>query len=246
MNFFTKLFNLMLIFLVLIDITLITWALFVGVSSQAYTYIVYFDLIVCLILIPDFIYRLWKSDDKRKFIYKNWYDILGMIPIIIFGPSLSHASTFSRYLRLFGVIRIFALFENDLTLIYTFFRKTKLHYVIFTLFLIIISGSLVFYVLEVGVNKNVHTIFDALWYTLITITTVGFGDVTPVTIGGKSISVFIIASGVVFVGYLTAVLSSWFINKDRDYERFDKLENLITEMKTEIKDLKELIEKQNK
>ena len=213
MNFFTKLFNLMLIFLVLIDITLITWALFVGVSSQAYTYIVYFDLIVCLILIPDFIYRLWKSDDKRKFIYKNWYDILGMIPIIIFGPSLSHA---------------------------------KLHYGIITLFLIIISGSLVFYVLEVGVNKNVHTIFDALWYTLITITTVGFGDVTPVTIGGKSISVFIIASGVVFVGYLTAVLSSWFINKDRDYERFDKLENLITEMKTEIKDLKELIEKQNK
>jgi hypothetical protein len=60
--------------LILSDIILLTSLFFIQVSPQVYTLIVYFDLFVVLILIPEFLYRFWKSDDK-----KNFYGKIGLI-----------------------------------------------------------------------------------------------------------------------------------------------------------------------
>jgi voltage-gated potassium channel len=254
-----KIYNIIITFLVISDIILLTWALFFNVGIQIYTYLVYFDLIVCLILIPDFSYHLWKSENKRRFLRNNWFDMFGMIPIIIFAPHVAAASSVIRYIRLFTLIRILGLFKNDLTRIERFLRKTNLDYGFITLILILASGTIIFYFLEVGANNHVENIYDALWYVIISITTVGYGDISPVTPGGKLVSVVIIVSGIVFFGFLTATLSSWFTKRDEEQAevKLDKIESLILnmknemeisklEMKTEIENLKELIEKNKK
>ena len=265
-----KLFESMLTVLVLLDIILITWAsLFHAINGEFYTLIVYYDLFVCLILIPDFCYRLWVSDDRKRFLLLNGIDILGMIPLVIAGPALSY----SRYFRLFRVIKILALFKDDLPGIYRFFRETNLDYAVIILFFTLIFCSFTFYLIEAGVNPHVHSISDALWYAVIAITTVGFGDIAPVTTDGRIISVIIVVVGIVFVGFLTASISSWLIKRQKgtdtdkldklenvimdmkseiknskgtDTGKLDKLENVIMDMKSEIRDLKEIIEKQNK
>lgn len=94
--------------LMLSDIVLLTSLLFVNVNPQMYTIIVYFDLIVCLILMAEFVYRLRKAEDKKQFIKSNWSDILGMIPEIIVGP----VSTIFRYFRLIRIIKILSLFKR--------------------------------------------------------------------------------------------------------------------------------------
>lgn len=240
-----KFFETMLTILVLLDIVLISWtSIFHEINGPFYTLVVYYDLIVCLILIPDFAYRLWASDNRKKFMLENGIDILGMVPLIIIGPALSY----SRYFRLFRVIKILALLKDDLPGIYRFFRETNLDYAVLALFFTLIVSGFTFYLLEVGVNPKVHSINDALWYAIVSITTVGFGDISPVTTDGRLISIIIIIAGVIFVGFLTASISSWLIKrgKGEDTDRLDEIESAIMDVKSEIKELKEMIEKQNK
>ena len=93
--------------LILLDILLLTIVTFVPVKSDIYTVVVYFDLVVVLILIPDFINRLRKSEDKVEFLKYNWTDIIGMIPVIL----IPQAGSLFSYFRL---IRILALFKKNL------------------------------------------------------------------------------------------------------------------------------------
>lgn len=78
-----------------------------------------------------------------------------------------------------------------------------------------ISGNLIlficastFYWAEFGPNPNVHGFFDAIWWAFCTVSTVGFGDIVPVTLGGRVAGIFLMVFGVMsFVGF-TAILVS--------------------------------------
>ena len=255
--FKNKTFNLFLSVLVLADIFLVSWVV-IGVSPKIFQIIAYFDLFVVLILIPDFIYRLHSSENKKKFLIHNCIDLVGMVPLIIVGPQ--SLFSISRYFRLIGLLRILSLFRNELKRLYDFFHKTHLDSGIIALLLILISGTFVFYFLEKGVNPNIHTFFDALWFVFISISTVGYGDISPVTMDGRIVAAFLIISGVIFFGFLTATISSWIIKQDEkkvEDRKLDRIESIINEMgsemgssildmKSEIESLKEIIEKKNK
>jgi voltage-gated potassium channel len=248
-----KFFNYFLSYLVLTDIILITLVLFLRVSSQVYSIIVYLDLIICIILFSDFIVRFRKCDNKKIFLRNNMLDILGMIPLIFIAPTVSQASSIIRYFRIFGLLRIFGLFKNELTRIDTFFRETQLDYGIITLLLILITGTVIFYFLEVGVNPHINNFYDALWFVIISMTTVGYGDISPVTAGGRIVAVIIIISGIIFFGFFTASITLYLTKKFEEkeekklseIERFE-LEKIILEMKSEMENLKEIIEKKYK
>jgi len=127
-----------------------------------------------------------------------------MIPEIAIG---GYASIL-RYLRL---IRILFLFYKSLKQFFDFIQKTHIEYGIITIIFVLISSATIFYFFEFGVNSNVNSMDDALWYVLITITTVGFGDITPETIGGRIATVIIIISGIGFISYLSSKITYWFL-----------------------------------
>lgn len=58
------------------------------------------------------------------------------------------------------------------------------------------AGGVLLYELEVGVNERVTTVFDGLWWSLVTVTTVGFGDIAPVTPAGRLVGAVLITVGV--------------------------------------------------
>lgn len=251
MNTKLKYFEGLVAILVIIDIILLTFIIFFTISPNEYTAILYYDLIVTLILIPDFFYRLLKAEDKKEFLYHNWPDIIGMVPLIVLDPLLGAYSPASRYFRLIGIIRILVLFRTDLTRFYRFLHRTHLDLGVLSLIFVLFAGTCAFYYAELGVNPSIHTFLDALWFVFISITTVGYGDISPYTVYGRIITVLIIISGVIFLGFLTAALSSWLIKEEDTDELKNKLEKLESsmnemrsEMKAEIKSLKELIEKQ--
>lgn len=249
---FTKIFELILTILILIDIILLTYINFVNVGSQITAIITYFDLCIVLILIPEFSYRLWKSENKKQFLRSNWAEIPGMIPEVIVGP----ISVYFRYFRFIRIIKILSLFKSDIRHLLKFLHETKLDYSLLLIAVILIAGAASFFILESGHNNSVNSLDDGFWFVLTTITTVGYGDVYPSTETGRAIAVVMMFVGVGFMAIVTAAFASILIkgqstNDNENLERrLESMEKQIStnfqDMQSEINELKNLIKNKKK
>ncbi len=84
----------------------------------------------------------------------------------------------------------------------------------FILIAIIILTVLLFFFSERNINReNVRNLFDSLWYTIVTLTSVGYGDITPVSIFGRIIGITTMLFGVIFVAAVTGKISSFLVDR---------------------------------
>jgi voltage-gated potassium channel len=83
----------------------------------------------------------------------------------------------------------------------------------------VIFSSIAILQVEHAPNSNIKTAEDALWWSYVTITTVGYGDKYPVTTEGRIIAVFLMTIGVGLFGTFTAFLASWFIEETKKEHR---------------------------
>lgn len=245
LNKLSNLKDLIIILWVLADIILLTLTYFINFNN-IYSFIVIFDTGLCSVLIAEFSYNLYRKENKLAYLREDWkgviVDILAMFPyeLLTFGSY--------GFIRLLRLIRIFALFGKGRRNIFNFIEKTHLNYILFTLILIVAASTIAVLVLESSPTDEINTPLDALWYVVSTITTVGYGDIVPISPGGKVLGIILMIVGVGFFSLLTATLSSYFM---RDMETGEKelkkqvesLENSIQEMKSEIQEFKEILKK---
>lgn len=132
-----------IISLILIDTILLILITFYNMNPTIVLDIIYFDLGVCVVLFFEFTYRLRKAQDKRKFLRRNWPDIIAMIPIDFIAYNymfLLRFIRFIRFIRILRILRMFALFNKTLKLFFEFLKKSRLHYSIAILIFTIFSG----------------------------------------------------------------------------------------------------------
>lgn len=104
---------------------------------------------------------------------------------------------------------------------------------------LIISGVL-FYALEHGVNSHVKNIFDGIWWAVVTLTTIGYGDIYPITIGGRILAMILALVGIGLVALPTGILTSGFIRALRSEK---KISQLVDTMEEEEKEQDEILER---
>ena len=78
---------------------------------------------------------------------------------------------------------------------------------------IMVGGAIFVYLLERGVNKGLASLGDAVYWAIISMTTTGYGDITPSTTGGRIIAVALVLSGLVLLSLVTATVASVFVEK---------------------------------
>jgi voltage-gated potassium channel len=133
-----------------------------------------------------------------------------------------------RILRLFRLLRIFKLgrYSKSLKTITYIFKETKSELsitVFITFILMILSSTLMYYIEHDDQPELFASIGDAFWWAIATLTTVGYGDVYPVTGLGKLLSGIIALIGIGFVALPTGIISSAFIEKiQTDKKRKEK------------------------
>ena len=206
-----NLFNIIILVLSLyVLISLIVTTFFV-LSDEVTVLLNYVDNVICIIFLVDFAIRFKKANNKLVFMKWGWIDLISSIPYIDFLRA-------GRVLRLIRLIRVFRAFKAT-KLIFEHINKNKkqsaLTSVALISFLMVIFSSIAILQFEKDVNSNIKTAEDAIWWSYVTITTVGYGDKFPITTEGRIIGAVLMTMGVGIFGTFTALVSSWFIqNKD--------------------------------
>ncbi|WP_268913382.1 potassium channel family protein [Lentilactobacillus sp. SPB1-3] len=171
----------------------------------------------------DYVVRFWFAKSKKDFLIQNMFDLIALIP--------SHpVFAFFRISRIIQIIRYYHLFwklgwSGKFTKsFHRFFYDTGFIYLLSISLVIVIFSSLIFAAFE-------HDSLEkSLWWAITTATTVGYGDVTPTTGGGKIISAVLMLGGIGFIGLLTSTITDFFTDQDQEDEQTKSIQQLANQV----------------
>ena len=168
-----------------------------------------FDLIVAIILGIDFYIRIRESREGLKFVAKHAYEIPALIPLVVFGI-LESQSVFNVVLRGVRLIRLFRLIQLVSRTSYILERTgNRLIYTAVFSTMAVSAGAIGIYIVEHNVEgTKITSIGDAFWWAIATVTTVGYGDVYPVTVEGRIIATCLMIVGIAILGILISTLGA--------------------------------------
>jgi voltage-gated potassium channel len=194
--------RLKVIYEVFMILLIITYGIFLMAPPDqnlmvSHKHMILFDWIVIALLAIEFAVRVWRAEDKRRFFIRNSWELIGLIP---FDPHF-------RFVRLLRFIRLAVLIRTS-PIIRGLLRSTVLLRISGFTLVVIMWSSFSIYIMEKGVNPHIQSFGDAIWWSIVTTTTVGYGDISPESLGGRIIAVFLMITGIGMIGTFTANLAS--------------------------------------
>jgi voltage-gated potassium channel len=210
-----------IIFLVFIflDSFLLFTSVFLPLRGNSYVSIAYFDLITSALLLLGYWIQQRRTKSKTGYLKRNWNGIIAIIPLYFIGIvilGISESSIIIKVLALIKVLTLIMAARQVGRAVDQFVSKSKLVYGFAFFVVVLLVCSVGFFLLEDGVNPEVTTYEDSLWYVIQTITTVGYGDVVPITQWGRLIGVIAMISAIGISSLLTAATTSSLMDKLRE------------------------------
>ena len=128
--------------------------------------------------------------------------------------------------------------RNLFGLLETLFNSRRLRTILAALIFFIFQFGYLFYVSE----PDVRNLGDGIWWALVTITTVGYGDITPVTTLGRVVASSLMLLGLGLIATITAIVSAKFIQNFVDHHTNDDVLEKLDEMQLELDDIKKKLQ----
>ncbi|MBI9018710.1 MAG: ion transporter [Phycisphaerae bacterium] len=208
--------------------------LFTKFSPDTLILLEYIDNIACGIFLVDFIYNAIRY--KRKYLKWGWIDFISSIPMI-------DGLRIGRVARVIRIVRLFRAFKSTKSAVSSIFENKASGafgtVAMISIFMLIFTSIAILHV-EKGTNANINTPSDALWWSFVTITTVGYGDYYPVTTEGRVIASLLMLTGVGLFGTFTGFVASWFIEDEEEIqsEELGHIKEQLLEIKQALAELK--------
>ena len=226
-------FDLFIIAVVIISVAL----LMISVTRPLGPLADWFEVIALFIFVTEYLLRLWVCSDihkvilhhyqraevidsrfqigaaLRQVIAEKWRYIttpMAIIDLLAILPSYRSI----RLLRVFMLFRLFKLFRYARTVQIIADTMAEKRFEFFTLFMfagfMVLVGSTAIYLFEGALpeQSGVNNFFDAIYWTVVTLSTVGYGDITPVTSEGRLVAMVVIASGIGVFAFSTSIIVS--------------------------------------
>lgn len=178
------------------------------------------DLTILIIFAVDYFYRLVKADNKWVFVKSNVFDLLAIMPFdkafriariarLARLARLSRSARVARLLRLWKLVRLVSFARRFGSTFSGVIRTNGLVYMIMATSGIVFFGACGILAFE----DSMSTFGDALWWSLVTTTTVGYGDISPETTGGRFLAGILMVVGIGFLGMVTGSVATYFVDR---------------------------------
>lgn len=189
-----------------------------AISSAAHlqpevaTILEYADHAVCALFFIDFLVSLARAPNRGAYLLRwGWIDLLSSIPAV-------EALRWGRVARIVRVLRVLRGIRSTKVLAeYVLRRRAESAFLAATLvsLLLVVVGSIAMLQFETSPEANIKSPQDAIWWAVVTITTVGYGDRYPVSGEGRVIAAFLMIAGVELFGTLSGFIASWFLRPEQ-------------------------------
>jgi voltage-gated potassium channel len=248
-------YNIFILVLTVISLVIMV-IMFLPLNDATIGLLQFYDNLICVIFLIDFFLNLRAASKKSDYFIKErgWLDLLGSIPSL--GVSFKFSGLF-RLARLSRLARISRLLRGEQkgALVQDIVENRSRYTVFITILLLIIilasTSVLVLQFESQSPEAKIITGWDAFWYSIVTITTVGYGDYYPVTTAGRITGIFIMFAGVGLIGVLASLLATLLIGSPPAPKEEEKpitmtaptVDTDIATIKNELAEMRQLLEK---
>ncbi len=233
----SRTFDLLIMGLILLSIVSIVLESFDSLSSRYHSVFSAFEVFTVAVFTVEYILRIWTADllypeakrPRLKYVFSFMavIDLLAILPFYL--PFLSadfHILRMMRLLRLFRLLRVFKLgrYVEALQTVVQVIRSSASRLVIAMIlcFFVMLFSAIIMYAVENPVQpERFPNVIASLWWAICTLTTVGYGDVYPITAVGRFFAAVISLVGIGIIAIPTGIIAAGFttaLNKDRDGE----------------------------
>ncbi len=227
-----KIINIFIIILIVLNVTAVMLETVPSIDKPLKQFFNDFDLFSVIIFTIEYILRVWSSNHDPRYKHSVYgrlkymaspaalIDLLAILPfylhVLVGGLDL-------RVLRILRLMRFFRLFRltayTKATRLVTNVFKSRFSELmlafILTSFLIIIASCLVYFVEHPAQPDKFSSIPDTIWWSVVTLTTVGYGDLVPITVLGKIFTVIILLAGIALLALPAGIITSGFLEEMR-------------------------------
>lgn len=207
--------DLVMFLLAVLSVCLLSYEVMANSVNTAVVHAI--DLGIASICLLEFLWHFYRTKDKTFFLKHRWWELLAAIPVTTQMTQSLRILMLGRFIPLLESFRFIRLAVRLKLLLDSSRKYTKHTFLIFISLLVILImflGAVWFHYFEYGVNPHIHNYFDSIWWAIVTMTTIGYGDIYPMTTGGRIVAIFLMFTGIGTLGAFIATINSYFIHKE--------------------------------
>ncbi|MCH2228958.1 MAG: ion transporter [Crocinitomicaceae bacterium] len=211
-------------FLILLSVLAFTIETIPDLEQSTQDFLNIFEFICIIIFSAEYLFRIYIAEKKLKFIFSFYgiIDLLAILPFYLsFGFDLRSARIL-RFLRLFRLVKLVRYNKamNRFAVAFKLIREELIMFSVVSLILIYLSAVGIYYFENSVQPESFSSIFSSLWWSVVTLTTVGYGDVVPITTGGRIFTFLILMIGLGIIAIPSGMISSA-LTEARNLEKKD-------------------------
>lgn len=186
-------------------------------GAPLYRVLAALDLAIVLVLAADLATSFARAESKRAWLRAHWYEIPGLVPLYADALSFFRIAQLARLARVLRVLRLVTALRRGhpaLRVLDAVFNRGKLGHALLVSMTVVVAMAAVVWLLERDTNAKMSTFGEALWWAIVTSTTVGYGDITPQTGLARLLATVLMLMGIGTVGVVASSVSAAILHSD--------------------------------
>lgn len=207
-----RLFDLVIQALIILSLVAFSIETIPGIDAQTQTRLRSFEVFTVIVFTMEYLVRLLVADSRRRFVF-SFFGLIDLCAILPFYIASGVDLRSIRVFRLFRLVRILKLVRysralNRFKVALADIREELVLFAVATLFVLYLSAVGIYYFENPLQPDKFSSVFTCLWWSVTSVTTVGYGDMYPLSTGGKVFTFFVLSVGIGIVAVPTSLLAA--------------------------------------